>query len=327
MPTYTSFFRGVLFLVGAVSCAMGAAGTPRREEMAGAAFYDRVVGPLLQARCAECHGEQKQKAKLALHSWEGLERGSDAGPVVVAGKPKDSSLLERMRLPLSDEEHMPPEKKPQPSPEEITLLSHWIAAGASRTATLSDLSLPDSSAEFASRLADRFAAQSSSPGDIESLWDIDLTAVALAREPFAPKVAEIQSRYPGALTYESRTATTLIFSALGLGKSFGNEDLESLLPLAEVIRRLDISQTSVTDQCAPLLARFRHLRALRAVNNDLGDTTVAALVPLQSLEKISLFGTNVTAASLPVIKRIPSLKIVLLGLMPSVSEGQARDRR
>ena len=300
MPIDTSFCRRLLFLGGVASCVMSAAEAPRP------AFYDQVVEPLLQARCAECHGEQKQKAKLALNSWEGLERGSDAGPVVVAGKPKESSLLQRLRLPVSDEEHMPPEAKPQTSPEEIALLSHWIAAGASRTATLPDLSLPAEAAEFARRLADRLAAENSAQANPEAAWDIDPAAVAVAREPLAKKVAEIQKRYPGALTYESRTAATLIFSAAGLGKSFGNEDLEALLPLAGVLRRLDISQPSATDQCAPLLAQFRQLRTLRAVNTELGDATIAALVDLTSLEKVSFFGTKVTPASLSMIKMNPA---------------------
>lgn len=306
MPSETSFLRRILFLGGAVSCVMSAGEASHPPEPPRAAFYDQVVGPLLQARCAECHGEQKQKAKLALHTWEGLERGSDAGPVVVAGKPRESSLLERLRLPLSDEEHMPPEAKPQPSPEEITLLSHWIAAGASRTATLSELKLPAEAAEFARRLADRLAAESSSAGNPEAVWEMDPAAIARAREPLARKVAEIQSRYPGALTYESRTATTLIFSALGLGKSFGNDDLASLLPLAGVLQRLDLSQTSVTDDCAPVLAQFSQLRTLRAANTELGDATMAALADLPLLEKVSFFGTKVTPAGLSMIKKIPA---------------------
>src|SRR5689334_19712735 len=49
-----------------------------------ASAYDEVVAPILRARCAECHGEQKQKAKLALHTWETLMHGSEGGPVIVA---------------------------------------------------------------------------------------------------------------------------------------------------------------------------------------------------------------------------------------------------
>src|SRR5436190_9914480 len=73
-----------------------------------ASAYDEVIAPILRARCAECHGEQKQKAKLALQTWETLMRGSEGGPVVIAGKPGESLLLQRLRLPLADEEHMPP---------------------------------------------------------------------------------------------------------------------------------------------------------------------------------------------------------------------------
>src|SRR5687768_8918211 len=56
----------------------------------GATAYDEIVVPILRARCVECHGEQKQKAKLAVHTWDSLQKGSDAGPILVAGKPDES---------------------------------------------------------------------------------------------------------------------------------------------------------------------------------------------------------------------------------------------
>jgi hypothetical protein len=306
-----------VMLACVLSVLAGAAARGEAQELSTVSSYDLLIGPLLLKHCAECHGEQKQKAKLALHSWEGLARGSDAGPVVVAGKPAESALLERMQLPLSDEEHMPPEEKQQPSPEEIALLSHWIAAGASRTTKLAELSLPDSLAKFARRLAEELAAPLQGKSSIETVAKHDPIVVAQARAPWAAKVGELQQRYPGALVYESRTSTALNFNAAGLGKSFGDRDLEALLGVAEKITRMDISLTSVTDQGAPVLARLVNLRELRMVNTNVGDATIALLLPLQSLERISLFGTKVTAASLPVVKQFPALKSFRLGNTPA----------
>jgi uncharacterized membrane protein len=93
------------------------------------AFGD--VQPILQARCVECHGPLKQKGDLRLDAFDArwFEPG-EFGTVVVAGRAAESELVRRMRLPLDDEDHMPPAKKPQHSVEELATLERWIEAGA-----------------------------------------------------------------------------------------------------------------------------------------------------------------------------------------------------
>src|SRR6185503_19994159 len=44
--------------------------------------------------------------------------------------PGQSLLLQRLRLPVDDEDHMPPAAKPQPTAEEMDALEAWIGAGA-----------------------------------------------------------------------------------------------------------------------------------------------------------------------------------------------------
>jgi len=67
--------------------------------------------------CESCHGPEKQKGKLRLDSLEALMKGGENGPVVVAGNPKKSPLVARVLLPATDDDHMPPEGKPAPSPK------------------------------------------------------------------------------------------------------------------------------------------------------------------------------------------------------------------
>jgi len=93
------------------------------------AFAD--VQPILEARCVECHGPVKQKGELRLDAFDArwFEPG-EFGTIVVAGRAAESELVRRMRLPLDDEDHMPPAKKPQHAPDELAALERWIDAGA-----------------------------------------------------------------------------------------------------------------------------------------------------------------------------------------------------
>lgn len=292
-------------IVGMLALGRLAAAEPAAR---GGTAYERVVVPIFQARCVECHGEQKQKAKLALHTWEGLLQGSDAGPVIVAGKPDESVLLTRLRLPLADEEHMPPAEHPQPSPDEIALLAHWIAQGAPRAASLAELHLPEALAQAAEQLPARLAAVARPAASADPLWEPDAATVAKQRASLAAQVAELQRRFPGALTYESRTSPALHFTAAGFGQSFGDAELAALETLREQLVSLDISNTAVTDASAPILARCEKLRVLRAAFTGVGDATAQAVAALPGLELLALSDTKVTAASVGAWTKMKSLR-------------------
>jgi hypothetical protein len=92
--------------------------------------FAEVVQPILLQRCSACHGPEKQKADLRVDSLEALLKGGKSGPALFAGRAHDSPLIQRLRLPINDEDHMPPEGKPQPTPAEITVLEWWIGSGA-----------------------------------------------------------------------------------------------------------------------------------------------------------------------------------------------------
>jgi len=101
-----------------------------------------VIEPVFEDKCVSCHGAQKSKGNLRLDSFAALLRG---GKDDVAVKPGDSALsplLERARLPAGDDDHMPPDGKPQLTAPEIALLKWWIDAGAPETNTLGQLRPP-----------------------------------------------------------------------------------------------------------------------------------------------------------------------------------------
>ena len=57
-------------------------------------FFESKIRPVLAESCYECHNSvNKTKAGLALDYRDALLAGSDAGEVVVPGKPEDSALI------------------------------------------------------------------------------------------------------------------------------------------------------------------------------------------------------------------------------------------
>lgn len=87
--------------------------------------FEGDVRPLLKAKCWSCHGEQTRKAELALHTPEGIRKGSESGPVIVPGDAEKSLLFEMVR-----DGSMPPGQKNPLTKEEVETLRRWIDGGA-----------------------------------------------------------------------------------------------------------------------------------------------------------------------------------------------------
>lgn len=269
--------------------------------------YDKIVQPIFEARCASCHGAEKKKGKLALHTWDAAMKGGDSGPLWLAGKPAESEVVRRMKLPHDDEEHMPPSGEAQLAAEEVALIVRWIERGAKRDGSVDDLKLEPALAKAVAELATKLEEEGGGAAK-EPLWEYDPAAVERSRAPLAKQVAALQQAFPGALSYESRTATTLRFNAAGLGRDFGDAQLAKLATVGEALAELDLSNTAVTDGSAAALARFSNLRVLRLGYTAVGDATVAALAPLAKLEVLVLTGTHATPASLVAVGRLGALK-------------------
>jgi uncharacterized membrane protein len=105
--------------------------------------YKDVVAPIFRERCVSCHGPDKTKGNLRLDSFENLQKGGKNGPELRAGDSAHSRLVERMALPLADDEHMPPEDKPQPAAGELDVIKWWIDRGATETLRVRDALVPD----------------------------------------------------------------------------------------------------------------------------------------------------------------------------------------
>lgn len=90
--------------------------------------FGRDVFPILQRACFECHGPTRQEGELRLDQRANILVGS-SGPTIVPGKPAESELLRRIKLPAGDDEIMPARGKPL-SAKQVAILERWIAEGA-----------------------------------------------------------------------------------------------------------------------------------------------------------------------------------------------------
>ena len=89
-------------------------------------FFETNVRPLLIARCFKCHADTMTKGGLRLDSGEGILKGGETGPAIIAGKPGESLLLQAVRHENGLE--MPPDGKL--TDMQIAAITEWIRAGA-----------------------------------------------------------------------------------------------------------------------------------------------------------------------------------------------------
>jgi len=300
MPGYLSaplYLAGVMLVTGlGIAAAMTLrpafahsvwelAGLEAMPQAAPGSFYAVRVGPLFQAHCVSCHGETRRKAALRLDSYAFTLRGGRHGAVIVPGNPKASELMTRIVLPATDDRAMPPEGKTPLSPDDVTVIRLWIAAGASPATPVAAI-----------RGAPRLVEEVKIP-------ELDPALANRRRAPLAAAVTGLAARYPGLIGYVSRNSADLELDAALRGTAFTDDDLKAFLPLRGRIMRIDLSGSGVTDASAQTLAAMTALQSLRLMNTRVGDNTIAALAPLKLLRSLTVEGTNISEAALAPLRK------------------------
>ncbi len=131
--------RKLLVLFGcslAAGVVFAVAGEPVGKE--DVSFRDDVF-PVIKRNCLPCHAqEQFNSSELALDTYDLLMAGGKHGSPVVAGKPKESMLVQKLTgtPPFGDPMPLDPRRRkgaPQTkrlSDREIQILMDWIEEGA-----------------------------------------------------------------------------------------------------------------------------------------------------------------------------------------------------
>lgn len=259
-----------------------------KTSLAPDSFYSKHINPVLDAKCVTCHGEAKVKGGLRVDSYELLMKGGKGRPAIVAGKPEQSLLLERVMLPSDHKKFMPAEGKPPLKPEEIAWIKAWILQGASPTATsLQGIVIQEETREVLKPVGD-YSGMLSQIAQIEKSQGAKLVSV---------------SNKPG---------DGLILNAVDVAGSFGDEELAQFEKFAPYIVEAELGRTVVTNGCFDTLQKFTNLRALHLEGTAITGDGLAKLMPLSQLTYLNLSGTRVTEAAVAPLNSMKNLRRLYL---------------
>jgi uncharacterized membrane protein/mono/diheme cytochrome c family protein len=258
-----------------------------------AVFYDDLVKPILEDKCYGCHGTSKQKGKLRLDDAEHILKGGKGGVVIVAGKTDESEMIDRMLLPLDDEDHMPPKEKKQLNEKEIEILKTWIASGADFKKSVKD----------AGQLAALEKIISSEK--IVSISDIPSAEI----QP-ADQIALNELQKMGVVIIPVATNSNYLSANLINATSLDSA-IDLLNKVKEQLVWLKAGDQPVTDSH---LIKISMLTKLTRINLDHAQITDAGLANLKSLTSLIYLNLNNTKISAAGISNLSSLKLQSLYL-------------
>jgi Planctomycete cytochrome C len=269
--------------------------------------FTTQIQPILVAKCAKCHGEEKASAKLKLHTADAIGAFEKKDKLLVAGKPDESELFKRITLPADDKKRMPKAADPLPA-EEIALIKQWIEQGAVLAAAVA-VTPPADPAAMADAEAAKKAKEAREAEEALKKADEEALAKVTAASPEAIK----------AITDAGASVLPLFAESPLLQVSFarapspaGDEALATLAGAAEQIVWLDLSGAQASGAGWAELAKLKNLNRLHLEKSSIDDASLAHLSALPRLEYVNLYSTGVTDAALEHLKPIKRLRKLYL---------------
>jgi len=261
---------------------------------ASSSFFVQHINPILDTNCVTCHGAGQAKGGLRMDSYDQLMKGGKDGPVIVAGKPDSSLLLERVTLSPDHKGFMPAEGRPPLKAEQIAWIRAWIQQGASPSAnTLAGLSIGDEQKEP------------------PPLPVADYSALM-------PEIQRMdQAQGAKLMPVSSKPADWLILLTVDIAPQFGDAQLAQLLKFAPYIVEADLGRTAVTNASFDTLAKFTHLRGLHLEETRITGDGLSKLAPLTQLTYLNLSGTQVSSAAVAQLSSFKNLRHVYLYNTPA----------
>ena len=296
-----SLTHGEDYLFAAITLNSGETKDPAEKirqltNVEDAVLYENVIQPILEARCYDCHSSSKQKGDLRLDGKDFILRGGKNGLVIEDGPVDSSSLYKRLILPLEDEDHMPPNEKPQLSSSEIALIQYWIEDRA-------DFAKPVGDFKNEEKISTIIKAMQEVP---QESW-VPSGSVSEADEKSLRKLIDVGLN-PMPL---SEGSNYLMVSFSGR-REVTDDQLKNLAEIEEQLVWLNLAHTTITDAQLEAVARLKNLRVLYLNNTQVSDAGLAKLAPLSELRWLSLVDTRATDASIETFLKLKNLSTLFL---------------
>ncbi|HEY1084913.1 MAG TPA: PSD1 and planctomycete cytochrome C domain-containing protein [Prosthecobacter sp.] len=136
------------------------------------AFFEKKIRPILVESCYTCHSaETKPSGGLRVDDRNGLLLGGNAGPAIVAGKPEESLLLQR--IVHADPKKLMPKEGDKLTDAQIADLTTWIKDGAAWPRERIPTSLTRANPEFESLKKSHWSLQPVKDAKVPEVKDRD----------------------------------------------------------------------------------------------------------------------------------------------------------
>ncbi|ADE53638.1 c-type cytochrome domain-containing protein [Coraliomargarita akajimensis] len=268
-----------------------------------------VVDAIFADKCHSCHAvDTKQKGRLLMDSYDALLAGGKTGPALVPGDLEKSLLSSYVHLPLEHEHHMPPEGKPQLTPDEIRFIDAWILSAAPSDKALDSSDLSDDLVTWARNYmaATTIVAESAQVTDAP----VDSTAPTVDLDWL---IQHVEEHAENSITRIDTSGEQLAFSAVNARSHFDDHGLEALSELAPYLIDVNLSGTSIDESSlSRFLERTSQLERINLSHMKLGVGWIEAASKLKHLQSIILYGTLLTSEALDALGQLEQVQTLYL---------------
>ncbi|GLR15850.1 chitobiase/beta-hexosaminidase C-terminal domain-containing protein [Portibacter lacus] len=263
-------------------------------DIENAVLYADVIHPIIEKKCISCHNPTKLKGEYNMTTPELLIAGGENGEAILVDAPSESPFLRRLHLPMNDDEHMPPDAKPQLTDDELKLVEWWISTGASFDQYVVETENYD---EY-KPIAEKFLA----PPDVDIFSKIE--------KPDSSTIVRLVSN--GYKLYPVSSGNSSVYVNFSNRSDLKKRDFDQLRKIRDNVSQLNLDSSSLTDQLMSQVNRFKHLEKLELQNTTITSEGINSLKELKFLKSLNLFNTKVDVTSMEKLLSFPQLRSLYL---------------
>ena len=248
--------------------------------------------PILDDKCVSCHNPNKVKGGLIMTNKEQLLAGGDSGSLLIAEKDQTPRLIHHIKLPMEDEDHMPPKGKVQLTSPEIQLLEWWISHENCFDCVAGTLDKTEKINDILNSLEEDTSTRAIIAKEVAMVPEDWLASINI-NGPIVTKLAE---------------KNPLLIVNLSGNKRLGKDDLKALKKHAANIVELNLGNSNFNDTISSYLTSFKNLTKLQIQNTKITDKSMESIGDLKHLESLNIYGTDITDKGLEKLTNLGGLK-------------------
>ncbi|WP_235297091.1 c-type cytochrome domain-containing protein [Portibacter marinus] len=266
-----------------------------RPDIEAAVLYKDIIHPIFEDKCISCHNPSKLKGELDMSEVTALLMGGEDGKVILPENPLESPLWKHINLPLSDDEHMPPDGKDQLTQEDLELIHWWLKSGA----------------KF-----DRLAKETEGFANYESqlekyLAPPEVDIFAKVEQPDSSALLKLQSK--GYSLYPTHNGSSAVYVNLSGKDDLTKRDIKAFYKIKQNVAHLNLANSGINNEMLNLLSKFKHIRKLELQNTSIGTEGLKKLKDFKYLEILNLYNTKVDSGAIDKLTHFPQLRTVYVG--------------